>query len=402
MTTRAGGAGEPGETRKVRWGPRRAVALLGLLLCAPTLGQPADTRGPQSVVEQARRSVDEAADRARRAVERYTAASATTRTREGISVFTPDAPGAWTPLAPGAPTPDRIVLLIHGLDEPGSIWDDLAPALRAGDRPDAYAVARFDYPNDQSAAMSAPLLSAALRELARTGTTRVDLVCHSMGGLIARDVLTRAPDYAGDARAHAELPAVERLIMVGTPHTGSPWAKLRAIGEIREQIARFWNDPKHDARGLLGYLNDGLGEAGDDLLPGSPYIKGLNSRPLPTGVATTIIAGRLAPVQDDDLKWLSESYIVRWLLGAEDAAAMGQGIKDLSTQLGDGVVPATSAVLPGVEDTVFVEANHRSMLKSIRFIHTARELAGAETHAPPAIPIILERLSRPACPTSDR
>jgi PKD repeat protein/N-acetylneuraminic acid mutarotase len=49
-------------------------------------------------------------------------------------------------------------------------------------------------------------------ELKRSGLTGVILVCHSMGGLLARSYI-QSPQYAGD---------VKRLIMVGTPNYGSP------------------------------------------------------------------------------------------------------------------------------------------------------------------------------------
>jgi hypothetical protein len=50
-----------------------------------------------------------------------------------------DAP-AWGPLPER--TPARLVLLVHGMDEPGGIWDDLAPALAAA----GHAVARRSTP----------------------------------------------------------------------------------------------------------------------------------------------------------------------------------------------------------------------------------------------------------------
>ena len=46
------------------------------------------------------------------------------------------------------------LVLIHGLDEPGDIWDDLAPALTAA----GYAVWEYRYPNDQGIDRSADWL----------------------------------------------------------------------------------------------------------------------------------------------------------------------------------------------------------------------------------------------------
>ena len=80
--------------------------------------------------------------------------------------------GGWVPIAdihgPIAQTNDgqggqdeqngRVVMLVHGLDEPGGIWDQLAPALVA----DGHTVVRFEYANDQAIAISAGDLIEAL------------------------------------------------------------------------------------------------------------------------------------------------------------------------------------------------------------------------------------------------
>lgn len=377
------------------WTPIASLSAAALLGAGVALTQPPPESERDGLVGTLRTQLDELADRARRAVWGLREEGRTVRRPAGVWMLSPGEGAVrigdhqWKP--PEQSAPERIVLLVHGLDEPGSIWDDLTPALRDA----GYDVARFDYPNDQPIADSGDLLGAALRDLKARGVKRVDLVGHSMGGLIARDVLTREGLYAGRARGHDDLPDVPRLITVGTPNAGSPWAKLRAIAEIREQAERFFSDPARDWRGLLGYLGDGMGEAGDDLLPGSAYLAGLNARPLPRDVAITIIAGRMAPVQNEDLAWLAESWLLKRLVGREDAEKLAEGIHDLSTQLGDGVVPVASTPLRGVEDVVLLEgANHRTMLRASRLIDGARGLVGEAPSSPEAIPVILDRLAR--------
>jgi pimeloyl-ACP methyl ester carboxylesterase len=75
----------------------------------------------------------------------------------------------------------RGVVLIHGLDEPGRVWLNLAPAL---DR-NGFRVWQFVYPNDQDIEASARFLFENLADLARNpgGTSPMALVAHSMGGL---------------------------------------------------------------------------------------------------------------------------------------------------------------------------------------------------------------------------
>jgi pimeloyl-ACP methyl ester carboxylesterase len=290
--------------------------------------------------------------------------------------------------------PQRVVVLIHGLDEPGRVWDDLAPALhRAG-----LTVVRFDYPNDGPIADSADLLATALRELRTRGITHVNLIGHSMGGLVARDALTRAEHYAGVASGHDDLPDVPRLITLGTPHDGSPWARLQCISETAEQVDRYINDPGNP-RHLLGFLADGRGEAARDLRPGSAFLTDLNARPVPTGVAITCIVAVIGPPAQSDAPGDEPNDE-----GSRSAADSSQGCwrtahlaaaaQRLGERLGDGVVSTASAALPSAE-VVHVRASHRGMVRDSKLEGAVRWTLGAAQDAPVAIPIILERLEKP-------
>jgi pimeloyl-ACP methyl ester carboxylesterase len=84
--------------------------------------------------------------------------------------------------------------------------------------------------------------------IAQTEVTRVDIVGHSMGGLVGLDYLKR---LGGRHR-------VRRLVMLGTPAQGT-WSAL------------------------LGLVTAPLGLASLQLLPGSPFLRELAERPLPPG-----------------------------------------------------------------------------------------------------------------------
>jgi pimeloyl-ACP methyl ester carboxylesterase len=254
------------------------------------------------------------------------------------------------------------VLLVHGLDEPGGIWDALAPRLAGA----GHAVARFDYPNDQQAALSADGLIAAMEDLHRSGVDTVRIVGHSMGGLLARDALTRP---GADPRVR---PAVPLLITVGTPHAGSALAGWQPAAELREQVQRWIESEDRDAARLFGAWHDGRGGAADDLRPGSAFLTELNARPAPGGTRIVCIVGVL--------------------LGGPVPETLG-ALGERADAVGDGVVPAFSASLPGADETLLVRANHRSVLRPVEFGAWARRLLGvAPPPEPPAVALILERL----------
>ena len=275
-----------------------------------------------------------------------------------------------------AKTPKHLVVLVHGLDEPGTVWDELAPALAADD----FEVARFEYPNDQAIGESAAMLYSALMRLRKQGVESVDLVGHSMGGLVSRDVLTRATMYNADASGSAASgrPAVEHFVTIGTPNAGSDWAKYRWIGEAREQAARLITGAPVAPPGST----TSPGRAGFDLLPGSVFLKDLNARGLPRGVATTIILGRM----------MDPAAAPRFGTRAYKAAA---------NSFGDGVVAVDSARLEGVDDVVELVGNHRTMLVTLSVAGAVRTVTGTpepktpEAGVPAAIPVIVERLRRP-------
>jgi hypothetical protein len=285
--------------------------------------------------------------------------------------------------------PERIVLLIHGLDEPGYIWDDLKrPLLLAG-----HAVARFEYPNDDAIADSADLLARELMAIRGRGVRHVDIVAHSMGGLVSRDVLTRAEHYAGDGRGGDLFPAVDRLIMVGPPNHGSAFAPMRTMTELKERAYRIFTS---DDGWLLDFGADGTGQAGVDLAPDSPFLTGLNDRPPPSHTRLTIVAGRLVPLAEEELdavrRQLQEArdadatpdWLAGWL-GQDPVGAVESWVDGLARGVGDGVVTVDSARWEAVADFTVVEASHLTLLVD----------PGRDGRLPPAIPIILDRLGPP-------
>ncbi|MHC4808964.1 MAG: esterase/lipase family protein [Planctomycetota bacterium] len=298
----------------------------------------------------------------------------------------PAVAGTW--LDGSAPAPERVVLLVHGLDDPGWIFKDLVGPLEDA----GHATVELIYPNDGPIAESADLMATGLRSLAALGVRRVDVVAHSMGGLVTRDVLTRAEHYAGDARGGDGRPAVERFVMCGTPNLGSRAARIRWLAEAREHLTRSLAGRGH----LLGGLTDGRGEAGRDLLPDSRFLADLNARPAPRHVAVTCVVAHATPLEPSEARHASTAIRrrvggvggPRWwrrtVIAAGDLLAMA--IDGGVDGLGDGVVTIASARMPGAEDVVLVPGNHATMLSRLLPV-------GGR---PSAVPVVLDRLDRPS------
>ena len=262
----------------------------------------------------------------------------------------------------------RRVILVHGLDDPGLIWRDLAPAL-AGQ---GFRVFIMSYPNDQPIRDSAKFFFRELEEFAaREGSAPVAIIAHSMGGLVTREMSPcPALGYAGAEEA-GRVPPLSHFIMIGTPNHGSVFSRLRLLTELRDQMVVGAERGFHWLRPIV----DGLGEAAGDLYPGSEFLTTLNSRPLPNAGRMLAIAGVMSPYPP------------------EEAARKGWGdvqpppnleafAAKMADRVGDGLVPVESVRLPGVP-LVQVRGTHVTII---------RNLGGKRGHVPSAIPVVLAEL----------
>ncbi|MCH2184212.1 MAG: alpha/beta fold hydrolase, partial [Mariniblastus sp.] len=168
-----------------------------------------------------------------------------------------------------------VVILIHGFNSTPEASTELREAVqRAG-----YPTGTFAYPNDYTLAASAGLLSSDLKEFSNQHPNRrVILLCHSMGGLVARGCLEEAQSDPGN---------VDRLIMISPPNHGTNLA-LFAIGT---DLWEHWVDRADGStwERLHDSVIDGLGEAVTELCPESEFLKRLNSQTRNPRVAYSIL-----------------------------------------------------------------------------------------------------------------
>jgi pimeloyl-ACP methyl ester carboxylesterase len=242
------------------------------------------------------------------------------------------------------------VILVHGFNSsPAQNVALMKPICEA-----ALPCGTFAYPNDHTLPASAKLLSCELRRFAaRYPRRRIILVCHSMGSLVARACIENPLYDPGN---------VDRLIMIAPPTHGSMIAHFAVGTDMWEHwIARKNGGPWRRVRDSIV---DGLGEAADDLCPGSEFLHELNGRPLNPRVRYSILLGTGARIEEAQLTWIRESICEKLAKvpggqpSAERLAEILNDIDELVVGKGDGVVAVKRGRLDGVADTLVLPFGH--------------------------------------------
>jgi pimeloyl-ACP methyl ester carboxylesterase len=246
-----------------------------------------------------------------------------------------------------------LTVLVHGLDGDPSNFCDLSKLLEKRGEQIAY----FAYPSDEPLIESAALLSENLNLLHEMyPTTKVNVIAHSMGALVARGAI-EGESYPG---------GVDRLILIAPPNHGSPWAPFRFVLELEEHYHLWRTQPKWRPSWMI---TDGFGEAGRDLKPGSKFLNQLNALPRRDGVRYTIIAGQRNPALTtaaDGLDGIASALPHKsssWKFWSDAQRSVHRKAEALRKKVckSDGPVPLKSVPLDGVDDFVVLEADHRTL-----------------------------------------
>ncbi len=263
-----------------------------------------------------------------------------------------------------------LVILVHGLDcNEGVFWRMQHELGDAG-----FAAATFNYSSEQSIAEAGAAFGNALETLhKRYPRLKMDIVSHSMGGLVARSYV-EGDGYAG---------GVDRMIMIAPPNHGSGWARLEFLARWRLH-SRMKDDWQ-----VTALMDSPLSAAAKDLLPDSECIKRLNGRERRPGVRYTIVAGRFDDPGDAVGEWArgveaksTDKFGAKWLMSKVANVADKVNVKQMLGE-GDGVVTLESAKLDGVGDFVVLPSDHITLCQ------------GDATTGPAAWSVVKDRLTRP-------
>src|SRR4051812_39614597 len=257
---------------------------------------------------------------------------------------------SYRPNDPSRPT----VCLVHGLNSSSGgfvhMFDDLEDA--------GYGLVVFDYPFNQRLEDScAQFRDAWLAFRKEAGETRPwAILAHSMGALVARSYVERADRADRD---------VASLILIAPVNQGAHIARIQPVYQTLSSL--FAINSKRTTH-ALAQLSDGIGQAAEDLLPGSAFLRRINGRPRAADVPYHILAG------DGGLISREIGQQARRQLGAasRDAGILGMFtqlagrevaslLDELSDGSGDGCVAVERTRLEGVADHTTIRANHAEL-----------------------------------------
>lgn len=259
------------------------------------------------------------------------------------------------------------ILLLHGLGQKADVWDGAATryfskdlglssggvlrvvngtvesSIPGGGDGDFYVVS-FRNPHDSVGAWGRELETCIDHVLAHTGADRVILIGYSMGGLAARSYLTkRYSDHH-----------VKRLITVGTPHLGSPFARVWTWKSMMKTCADSSNVVLSPiCKAALATLQGTEGDVPYDAPAvrdlrrpedGGVYLRRLGKLAHPMDIEYVSVIGELDMFAE--ARKLSEGWIQDILRRA--IGAIGSGVPALF-ETGDGVVSARSQDIMNIE-----------------------------------------------------
>lgn len=184
------------------------------------------------------------------------------------------------------------VVLIHGIWSSQSTWDFFLPLVTGSNSSDPrFHIYRIDY-SQQAGDSVDSIERGALDQLMgftssfkaafSVAAVQADVVAHSMGGLVARDMVL---DSRFSAAENFSQGFIHKLITIGTPHNGSQLAtKLLASSSL--------------CKGAFGLLRKPVSGGVTDMSIGNSFLNFLNNASRPISLRAHAIVGTASVAQE--------------------------------------------------------------------------------------------------------
>lgn len=298
-----------------------------------SLGRDDDQAAWRGRMEQLAAKAEEAADR---------------RSRHALTAL-----DSYRPNDPNRPT----ICLVHGINSSSEGFVHMIPWLEEA----GYGIVVFDYPYNQKLDQSCEEFRAdwtAFR--AKVGERRPwTVLTHSMGALLARSYIEGPGRRAGD---------VDSLIMIAPVNQGANVARVQPLWRMISGMKAIGENRVSRA---MAELAEGDGQSAQDMLPGSPFLKRLNSNPPNEAVAYHIIAGDSGVLTAEDRRQIEARLedVARGsgFLAPLTRLATGEVaplLDELTDGTGDGCVTVARTRISGGPDPVILHANHAELIRA--------------------------------------
>jgi pimeloyl-ACP methyl ester carboxylesterase len=260
---------------------------------------------------------------------------------------------SYRPNDPTRPT----VCLVHGLNSSSGGFVHMIPWLEEA----GYGIVVYDYPFNRSIALSCQGFArdwAVFRGEVKDKLPWA-ILAHSMGALLARSLVEEGAAPVRD---------VCSLILIAPVNRGSQLAKVQTLVQFMNGLKAV--SGKNTTKAMLS-LSDGLGQAAEDMLPGSPFLKEMNRHSRRQGLPYHIMAGdrgfltREARAQTQgriDLVTRNSGIFGRLTQAA--TTDLPDLLDELTDGTGDGCVSVERTRLAGVADHVTIHANHAELIRA--------------------------------------
>ena len=242
---------------------------------------------------------------------------------------------------------DKVLLFIHGwTSSPIACWSSFITGLDPLVKEAGYTkYLTMGYNTSMPIDKNGELLSLYLQN--KLNGAKVDIVAHSMGGLVARSALEN----------YGKADLVQNLITLGTPHKGSPMAIIKyGLETFSSAVLRDYGELDEYGRFVIKMYNDGS-QGFQDLYTESDFIKRLAKNEAPSTyyhpVAAIYSKGSLVGIG-----WLSRD--AQALLARADGVVTQESAWGIpkSENNGKGVVFMLPGKMPHVTLTESEEVIH--------------------------------------------